>query len=171
MFREDAVRVKGHKGITVSMKVQVIGIRVDLGFDDVVRHFTGLGGDVVLLDPSMVCGKDHVISAVAHAERALMNGTNRSKTILTETILYAAGDRQIGRALGKMKPKEGGNEMVAVLFGIDDPRLDKIKAVRCDEIMEPSSDKARNLGVDLFEGISCEDAVLEHVAMVDLLKQ
>jgi len=153
------------------MNVQVIGIRVDSGFDDIVKHFTGLGGEVVLLDPSMVCGRDHILSAAAHAERAIANGTNRSKTILTETILYAAGDRQIGRALGKMRPKEGEKEMVAVLFDISDPKLEEIKAVRCDEIMEPSPEKAKNLGADLFDGISCEDAVLEFVAMLDLLKQ
>jgi len=153
------------------MNVQVIGIKGDLGFDDIVRHFTELGGDVVLLDPDMVCGRDHILSAVLHAERALRNGTNRSKTLLTETILYAAGERQIGRAMEKMRPKNGKDTMVAVLFGIDDPCLDRIKMVRCDEITEASPEKARNLGADLFDGISCEDAVLEHVAMTDLLKQ
>ncbi|MCL2296243.1 MAG: hypothetical protein FWC29_04090 [Methanomassiliicoccaceae archaeon] len=153
------------------MSVQVIGIKGGASFGDIVKHFTGLGGDVVLLDPSMVCGRDHVLSAVMHAERAMENGTNRSKTLLTETILYAAGDRQIGRAMEKMKPKEGKDGMVAVLFGIGDPHLDQIDMVRCDEIMEPSPEKARNLGADLFDGISCEDAVLEHVAATDLLKQ
>ena len=153
------------------MSVQVIGIKGGASFGDIVKHFTGLGGDVVLLDPNMVCGRDHVLSAVMHAERAMENGTNRSKTLLTETILYAAGDRQIGRAMEKMKPKEGKDGMVAVLFGIGDPHLDRIGMVRCDEIMEASPEKARNLGADLFDGISCEDAVLEHVAATDLLKQ
>jgi KEOPS complex subunit Cgi121 len=153
------------------MNIQVIGIRGDLGFDEIVRHFTRLGGDVVLLDPCMVCGRDHILSAVMHAERAFSSGNNRSKTLLTETILYAAGDRQIGRAMEKMRPKEGRNEMVAVLFEIDDPGLDKIGMARCDEIIEASSEKAKNLGLDMFDGISCEDAALEHVAMADLLKQ
>ena len=153
------------------MNVQVIGIKGELGFDGVVKHFTELGGDVVLLDPNMVCGRDHILSAVMHAERAIMNGTNRSKTLLTETILYAAGERQIGRAMEKMRPKDGNDGMVAVLFGIDDPKLGEIGMVRCDEIMEPSLQKANNLGADTFEGISFEDAVMELVAMTDLLKQ
>ena len=153
------------------MNVQVIGIKGDLGFDDIIKHFTELGGEVVLLDPEMVCGMDHILSAVMHAERALRNGTNRSKTLLTETILYAAGDRQIGRALEKMRPKDGKDEMVAVLFGICDPQLDRIGMVRCDGIIGASKEKAMNLGADLFDGISCEDAALEHVAMTDLLKQ
>ena len=153
------------------MNVQVIGIKGGAGFDDIVKHFTGLGGDVVLFDPKMVCGRDHILSAVMHAERALENGTNRSKTLLTETILYAAGERQIGRAMEKMRPKEGKDGMVAVIFGTDDPQLERIGMVRCDEIMEASPEKAKNLGADLFDGISCEDAVLEHVAVTDLLKQ
>ena len=151
------------------MNVQVIGIKGDVGFDEIVKHFTSLGGDVVLLDPNMVCGKDHVLSAVMHAERAMKEGTNRSKTILTETILYAAGDRQIARAMEKMRPK--GKEMVAVLFNIEDPKLEKINLVRCDRVMDASNEKAKNLGVDVFDGISSTDAVLEHVAMADLLKQ
>ena len=153
------------------MNVQVIGIRGDTEFGEVVRHFTDLGGDVVLFDPSMVCGRDHILSAVMHAERAFRNGTNRSKTLLTETILYAAGERQIGRATEKMRPKDGKKEMVAALFGIDDPKLDTIGMERCDEIMDASMEKVRNLGADVFDGISCEDAVLEHIAMTDLLKQ
>ncbi|MCL1811560.1 MAG: hypothetical protein FWG41_05025 [Methanomassiliicoccaceae archaeon] len=153
------------------MNVQVIGIKGSLGFDEIIRHFTEMGGDVVLLDPSVVCGRDHIITAVMHAERAFENGTNRSKTLLTETILYAAGDRQIGRALEKMRPKEDSGEMVAVLFGIDDPKLDLIGMERCDGIIEASPEKAGNLGADMFDGISCEDAALEHVAMTDLLKQ
>ncbi|MCL2032755.1 MAG: hypothetical protein FWG96_05755 [Methanomassiliicoccaceae archaeon] len=152
------------------MNVQVIGIKCDIGFDEIVRHFTEMGGDVVLLDPDMVCGRDHIISAATHAERAFRNGTNRSKTLLTETILYAAGERQIGRAMEKMRPKEGRYEMVAVLFGTDDPKLGLIGAERCDVIMEASPEKVKNLGADLFDGISCEDAALEHVAMSDLLK-
>ncbi|MDR3282924.1 MAG: hypothetical protein LBS92_04865 [Candidatus Methanoplasma sp.] len=149
--------------------VLIIGVSSNVGFDGIVEHFTGLGGEVVLLDPSMVCGRDHIVSAVAHADRAFARGANRSKTILTEVILYAAGDRQIGRATERMRPK--GNDVVAVLFGISDPKLDAICAERRDDLFEPSADKALALGVSLVDGIPPEDLVLEHVAMVDLMKQ
>ena len=153
------------------MSFQVIGIKGDIGFDKIVEHFIGLGGDIVLLDPQMVCGRDHIVSAVMHAERAFGQGMNRSKTLPTEIILYAAGDRQIGRAMERMRPKEGTDGMVAVLLGIDDPKLEKAGLIRCDEIMDASPEKAKNLGLDIFDGISYEDAALELVAMVDLLKQ
>ena len=151
--------------------VKIIGMSGSMDFDSILNHFIGLGGDAVLLDPDMVCGKEHLESAVMHAERAFKNGTNRSKNILTETILYAAGERQISKAIEKMRPKKGRNEMVAVIFDVDDVSLDKIGMKRHDELLDASKEKAGNLGAELFEGVSVEDAVLEHVALLDLMKQ
>ena len=151
--------------------VTLIGITGDAGFDIIVKHFTDKGGDVVLLNPEMVCGKEHILSAVMHAERAFSNGTNRSRNILTEIILYSAGERQIGKAIEKMRPKVGQKSMVAVVLDSDVSGLDLIGMSRCDEIMEASPSKAKNLGVEMFEGVSFEAAVLEHIAMVDLMKQ
>ncbi|MCK9323597.1 MAG: hypothetical protein M0P07_06590 [Candidatus Methanomethylophilaceae archaeon] len=153
--------------------VQVIGISGNANFEDIIKHFTDLGGDVVLMDPMMVCGKDHILSAVMHADRAFENGTNRSKTILTETILYAACERQIGKALKKMHPKEGCTEMVAAVFNIDgDLQLKKIGMRRCDEIIAVTPDKIKLLGLDNYgTGVPYEDIILEQIALVDLMKQ
>lgn len=151
--------------------VQVIGLRGDFSFEDAVEHFTGMGGEVVLFDPSVVCGKDHIVSAVMHADRAFAEGRNRAKTLLTEIVLYAACERQIGKALKKMRPK-GDGTMVAAVLGIDgDLALSDLGAERDDSLCDASEEKARNLGAEMFEGIPPEDAVLEQVAMVDLMKQ
>lgn len=150
--------------------VQVVGLRGDFSFDDAVRHFTGMGGEVVLFDPSVVCGKDHIVSAVIHADRAFAEGRNRAKTLLTEIVLYAACERQIGRALAKMRPK--GGAMVAAVLDIEgDLALSDLGAERDDSLCDPSEEKAGNLGAEMFDGISPEEAVLEQVAMVDLMKQ
>lgn len=150
--------------------VQVVGLRGDFSFDDAVRHFTGMGGEVVLFDPSVVCGKDHIASAVIHADRAFAEGRNRAKTLLTEIVLYAACERQIGRALAKMRPR--GNAMVAAVLDIEgDLALSDLGAERDDSLCDPSAEKASNLGAEMFDGISPEEAVLEQVAMVDLMKQ
>jgi KEOPS complex subunit Cgi121 len=150
------------------MHFQIIGMRGDAEFDDIVRHFTSMGGDVVLMDPDMVVGKGHIISAVRHAERSFAEGTNRSKTLLTEIILYAAWERQISKALAKMKPK--GNEYVALLICIKDPELESIGMVRDDSLIAPTDAKAEKLG--LVKGpIPYEDQAIENVAMVELLKQ
>ena len=77
------------------MDFKVIGMRGNTSFDEIITHFTTMGGEIVLMDPDMVVGKDHIISAAIHAERSFSEGTNRSKTILTEIILYAAWERQI----------------------------------------------------------------------------
>ena len=125
----------------------------------------------MLFDPSVVCGKDHIVSAVRHADRAFVEGTNRAKNILSEIVLYAACERQIGKAVKKMKPKEGTTEWVAAVLDVKgNLALDMLGAERDDSLCEASEEKAKNLGIELFAGISPEDAVLEQVAMVDLMK-
>ena len=152
------------------MAVTVIGIRCDLPFDDIVTHFRGLGGDAVLLSSEYVCGRDHVLSAVMHAERAFAQHTNRSRSIITETILYAAGERQISKALAKMRPEEGCGGMAAAVFGVDDLHLDRIGAVIDDSLLECTEEKAKKLGV-YVPGIPPEDLVLEMIAVMDIQKQ
>ncbi len=152
-------------------KLQVIGLRGEFSFDEVVVHFVGLGGDCILFDPAKVCGKAHIESAFEHAERAFAEGTNRARNILTETILYAACERQIGRALKKMGPHPDSGKMVAAVINVmGDLHLSDLHAFRDDSLCDPSEEKARNLGAEIFDGITPEDCVLEQVAMVDLLK-
>ena len=151
--------------------VRVAGLRGNFTFDDAVKHFTGLGGEVVLFDPSAVCGKDHIISAVMHADRAFAEKRNRAKTLLTEIVLYAACERQIGKALAKMKPKGNGTMVAAVLNIKGDLALSELGAEEDDSLYAPSEEKARYLGAEMFAWVSPEDAVLEQVAMVDLMKQ
>ncbi len=151
------------------MDFQVIGMRGDSDFDSIVNHFTSMGGDVILMDPDMVAGKDHVLSAAEHAERSFEEGTNRSKTLLTEIILYTAWERQISKAISKMKPKEGRNEYVALLLDVPDPKLDSIGMTRDDSLIDADDSKAAKLG--LVKGrIPYEDQAVENVAMVELLK-
>ena len=153
----------------VNMDFKVIGMRGNAGFDDIVSHFTSMGGEVVLMNPGMVCGRDHVIAAAMHAERSFEEGTNRSKTILTEIILYAAWERQISKALSKMKPVDGSGEYVALLIDIDDPKLDSIGMERDDSLLDATDSKAEKLGLKKGK-ISYEDQAVENVALSELLK-
>ena len=151
------------------MHLQVIGMHGNATFEQMVGHFTSMGGDCVLVDPDMVVGRDHLLSAAEHAERAFREGTNRSKTVLTEIILYSAWERQIGKAMAKMKPKEGRNNYVALLIDIDDPRLEEIGMIRDDSLFEATPEKAERLGL-IAGSLSFEDQAVENVAMVELLK-
>ena len=151
------------------MRFDVIGIRGPAPFETIVSHFTSMGGDVVLLDPDMVAGRSHALAAARHAERAFAEGTNRSKTLPTEIILYCAWERQIGRAMEKMRPKAGRDEYVAILMDVDDPHLEEIGMARDDSLVEATPWKAERLGLrSCF--LSPEDQAVENVAMVELQK-
>ena len=152
------------------MEAEVAGIRGDAPFDVIVGHFVSMGGECVLMDPDMVCGRDHVLSALIHAERAFSEGTNRSRTLPTEIIMYCAWERQIGKAVSKMSPKEGRNEYVALVLGVHDLRLDEIGMTRDDSLIAATPEKASALGLD-DPFLSFEDQAVENVAAVELLKQ
>lgn len=63
------------------MKFDVFGIKGDATFSEIVSYVSSIGGNVILVDPDMIVGKDHIISAINHAQRAFVDGTNRSKNI------------------------------------------------------------------------------------------
>lgn len=152
------------------MDLSVIGMRGGASFSTIVEHFTSMGGEVILFDPDYVYGSDMIEAAAEHAERTFKHGTNRSKTILTETIIYAASERQISKALSKMRPKEGRTDYVALLIGISDPRLDEIGMMRDDSLIDGTPEKAKRMGLNNDMGIPCEDLALERVALLDLAK-
>ena len=97
------------------MRFQVMGLRGEAGFDRLVEHFRSLGGDCVLVDPSKIAGAGHLMSAALHGERAFAEGTNRSDSVLTEIIMYAAWERQIGKALKRMRPRPGPSRRTLLL--------------------------------------------------------
>ncbi len=151
------------------MRFQAAGIRGPAGFDELVAHFRSLGGDAVLLNPEMVVGRRHVLSAAEHAERAFGRGTGRSNSLLTEIVVFAAWDRQIGRALEKMRPVEGSGEYVALVVDVDDLMLDRVGMVRDDSLMDATPEKARALGLD-DPFLTPEEQALELVAFTELQK-
>ena len=151
------------------MRFQAMGLRGDADFAAIIDHMQTLGGDAVLMDPDKICGSGHLLSAAMHAERAFAEGTNRSNSLPTEIILYAAWDRQIGRALAKMRPAEDSGKYAAILIDIDDPRLEDIGMVRDDSLLDASEEKASAMGLDMGM-IQPEDADMEMVAILALQK-
>ena len=149
------------------MDYRVIGMEGSASFDEIVSYFLSVKSEVVLMDPNMVLGKDHIISSAMHAERSFAEGTNRSKTLMTEILLYAAWERQISKALSKMRPKN--NTYVALLIDANDPIILPKGMVRNDSLIDATPDKAHALGL-IDNGISYEEQAIENVAMVELLK-
>jgi len=96
--------------------------------DDVEAFVETLGdvGDandctVQAFDARYVAGRDHLTSALAHADRAFERGENVARERAVEVLLYAAGRRQIRRAL--TMGIETGETPTAVLVAAD-PGLD-----------------------------------------------
>lgn len=150
--------------------VNVIGIRSEKSPKEVADHFISMGTEAVVFDPDFICGIDHVLSSYIHAERAMCQGTQRSRNILTETILYASADRQIGRALKKMSPKEGDTSYVVLIIGeCENLALSNIDASRDDSLIDCSEESAKNMGLEKCS-IPYTELILEHIAAVDVMK-
>ncbi len=150
--------------------LKIIGIRCDGDPKSIATHFISLGTEAIVFDPNFICGKDHVLSSYIHAERAFAQGTQRSKNILTETILYASADRQIGRAIKKMSPKENNDGFVVLIIGeCNDLELSKIRAERDDTLIDCTDISAKNMSLEK-SSIPYKELILEHIALVDIMK-
>jgi len=137
---------------------------------EIVAYFSARGIDAVLFDAAKVCGPDHIVSARLHAERAFEGGWNRSRTPAMETILYAAGERQIQVAKPLMDPVRG-KPMGAVLSGDGDYDLSDIGMERDDSVIASSDGKLAALGIGNPLGLDPADLALEAVAMLELEKK
>jgi KEOPS complex subunit Cgi121 len=69
-------------------------------------------------DTDYVLGRDHLRAAVEHADRAFDRGENVARERAVEILLYAAGRRQINRAL-QMGVGEGESDVVFVVHSPD----------------------------------------------------
>lgn len=133
---------------------------------------------VLVLNADIVCGRDHLLSAVSHAARAFERGRNVSSTLAMETLLYASGERQIQRATKKTGISEGEARLVLVFFregGADDVLL-SAGLRRDDSVLSPSKEKLIRFGIGTEEigavpDRDQADLVLERVAFVDLQKR
>jgi KEOPS complex subunit Cgi121 len=150
------------------------------GSNALLRRAGALSEEVALLDADKVCGADHLGSAVQHARRAFLQGTNASNTLGMEVILYASGERQISKAQRKMGLHQGTERVAVVLLGPQEGEVDRVLAElgleRDDSLLRCTPEKGRAFGIDEGElsTVGAErlpDLVLEKVAFVDLLKR
>ena len=149
--------------------IQIFGATGKTPFDEIVQFYLSKGGDVILLNPDFVYCKEQVISSIQHAKRSFENKTNRSKTLLTEIIMYVSGERQVSKALSKMKPID--ENFIVVLFNIKNPDIEKIGLVLNEKLLKPDENKAKKMGLNKNGlNISYEQLALELVAMLDIEK-
>lgn len=141
-----------------------------------------------------IYGADHLRHAARLASRALAEGRARSADLATETLLYAAGERQVHKAIAFLGLADGARAIAAVAW--DARRVDRDAAAtlagaagasaldalareqgwtRDDALLEGDASVLDAFGVTaeeraMFPPARWGELVLERVALVDVLK-
>ena len=139
-------------------------------------------------DATVVYGKDHLISATTHAQRAFKQGRNATNSLALEILLYAAGERQIQKAIKKMGVKKGKQQIAFILTNeltqkknkhIDEAVIKKFletfHLVSAEKVLEGNRNTLKRFGITTQELATISegnygDLILEKVALVDVIK-
>ncbi|MBP1985844.1 KEOPS complex subunit Cgi121 [Halolamina salifodinae] len=137
---------------------------------------------VQAFDADYVVSEEHLERALARADRAIARGENVARERAVEVLCYAAGRRQINRALA-MGVAAGENRVVLL---VDSPAGDEAAEAEAVEALREHVDEAPVLGeydetavreffdigdaeLEAVEG-DLVDLVLERVALLDVEK-
>ena len=137
------------------------------------------GKDTVILalDADKLAGKEHLMFAIEKAMKSFKTGRNIANDLGKEIMLYAAGTRQINRAM-IIGVHNGNNNIVLVAIG-DDVDLSLFEEITRKHVLQYEGSKNRAL-VEIFNITDEEikivgveripELVLERVALVDVLR-
>lgn len=133
------------------------------------------GCEVQLLRADRILGRDHLAAAVARADRAFAAGRNVAASWPLEVLRYAAGERQIGRALDALGLAPGPARVASVVRGDPEPLAGLARELawrRDDAALEFSPEKLAAWGLDAREVAALPparraDLGLERVALAD----
>ena len=151
-------------------------------FDSVEAFVTALhdvsettGSTIQAFDGRYVAGRDHLRSALEHARRALDRGENVADEPAVEILLYAAGRRQIDRAM-EMGVGTGDQPVIVLVDGGDaETAADMVESQLAPGPVEPDPDMIREFfeitdaELEVTEA-DLEDLVRERVALLDVEK-
>ena len=135
------------------------------------------GAEVCLLDARSVFGRDHLESAALHAIRAREARTMSSRSVAMETLLYAAGARQVQNAIRSVGLRSDTTAIGVVLFGsarVDDFIRD-MGWTRDDGGLDAEGKPLEHVGISNQTAATVSetrraDLVLEKVALLDVQK-
>jgi KEOPS complex subunit Cgi121 len=135
------------------------------------------GVEAQAMNAACIFGSVHLISAAEHTIRAFDRGSNSLSSLTTEVLLYAAGQRQISKAIQLMGVKDETEAVAFIIFGAGALSLNdaanSIPAhfgiVRDDSVLDAAGKDGSAFGTDA-EGRAAEDAVLEKIALLDISK-
>jgi len=167
--------------------MEIVGAKGNIKDVDVflgqIQSFSKKNNVVVqVFDADVICGKNHLISAVEHAVRAFERKTNTTNSLDKEILLYASGERQLKLAIPKMGAKKGISTVAFVFVSnkkIHDVLIAELLKIlslkRDDKVLNGSKEKLRKFGVkekelETVTKAKYGDLILEKVAMVDVIK-
>ena len=174
----------------VAGTVRISNVEEFLARMKAIAHTYGV--TIQALDAELLAGEEHIHSAVEKAMRAVKRKRSITSDLGLEILLYAAGKRQIERAL-EMGVKEGERRVAIVMVGeggekdvevvaedvkrktgIEEVSIEKLeseldydehKRERIKEFFAVTSDELQAVGEEKLKFL-----VLERVALVDVLK-
>jgi KEOPS complex subunit Cgi121 len=139
-------------------------------------------------DARVIYDKNHLISATNHAKRAFQQGTNAINSPALEILLYAAGERQIQKAIKKIGVKKGEQQIVFVITDFFNQKTNKyvgktviqklLKTFHLtidEKVLKGDRATLKRFGITDQELSTIPeekygDLILEKVAMVDVIK-
>ena len=135
---------------------------------------------IQVINADLVYGKDHLISAVNHANRAFKQDRNSTNSLAMEILLYASGERQIQKAIQKLGITADSQNIALIFEGkfnddILETILESLNVTRNDKVLEGDIDTLKKFGftkkeIDTIPKSSYSHLILEKVAMVDVFK-
>jgi KEOPS complex subunit Cgi121 len=158
---------------------------------DVIAKLKELGAKynshIQLFDANFIFGRDHLESAVLHAERAFDNNSNLAGDPSIEILLYASGERQIKQAIDKLGIKKGLREFGMVIYvprknettfdleEVCNKTLTELGLARDDSVLNGGREVLERFGIpgdeiDMISESRWGNLILSRVAMVDIIK-
>ena len=131
---------------------------------------------VLVTKAEMIFGVDHLRTALYHAKKAIAEGRNASDSLALETLMYAAGERQLSSALKKMTVDDDTEEVVIAKLSEGAFKPPESWRPFPDMVEGPSRDRLLKFGLTEKELATVGDRhpielVMEKVAAVDVLKK
>jgi len=149
--------------------------------EDVLRRLASWGAErkveILVADARAVFGRDHLESAVLHAERAQRQGAMSTRSLPMETLLYLSGRRQVADAIAAAGVRPGTQQIAVAVFG-NTLAAEVIEAMRWTadpRVLDATRKDAAVLGLTPTEIATIPrarwpDLALERVALLDVEK-
>lgn len=140
---------------------------------------------VQILNANNIYEKIHLESAIIHALRAYDEKRMSTKSVEMELLLYASGEKQLKYAIPKMGIDSGKINIALIFFTLDQTTnsvndivnefLKHFKIVKDDSVLKGSKEVLLSFGIteDELKTVHENDyqnIILEHIAMVDIIK-